>query len=147
MAEYGLRVNGAPPTDGMAMLVDVVQTPTDLAAPEGRYLFPALTDKQKERFFHYFSVADSAVMYGKTALQTGGAGKVAIVSVLPILTQEAKKEIEAENMLASSQKLKDSLDRLFREHKVIGFSWKTIEVSYYRARNSCQAVLVWRGVK
>ena len=55
MAEYGLRVNGAPPTDGMAMLVDVVQTPTDLAAPEGRYLFPTLTDKQKERFFHYFS--------------------------------------------------------------------------------------------
>lgn len=147
MAEYGLQVNGAPPTDGLAMLVDVVQTPTNPGAQEGRYLFPEMTAEQKERFFQYFSTADSAVMYGKTALQTGGAGKVAIVSVLPILTQEAKKEIEAENMLASSQKLKDSLDRLFRENKVIGFSWKTIEVDYYRARNSCQAVLVWRGVK
>lgn len=147
MAEYGLQVNGAPPIDGLAMLVDVVQTPVNIGAPEGRYLFPEMTAEQKERFFQYLSTADSAVMYGKTALQTGGAGKVAIVSVLPILTQEAKKEIEAENMLASSQKLKDSLDRLFRENKVIGFSWKTIEVDYYRARNSCQAVMVWRGVK
>lgn len=147
MADYGIQVNGAPPTDGLAMLVDVVQTPTNPGAPEGRYLFPEMTAEQKERFFQYFSTVDSAVMYGKTALQTGGAGKVAIVSVLPILTQEAKKEIEAEDMLASSQKLKGSLDRLFRENKVIGFSWKTIEVDYYRARNSCQAVLVWRGVK
>ena len=147
MAEYGLQVNGAPSTDGLAMLVDVVQTPVNIGAPEGRYLFPEMTDKQKERFYHYFSAVDSAVMYGKTALQTGGAGKVAIVAVLPILTQEAKDELKAENMLTGSQKVKDNLDRLFREHKVIGFSWKTLEVDYYRARNSCQAVLVWRGVK
>lgn len=147
MAEYGLQVNGAPPIDGLAMLVDVVQTPVNIGAPEGRYLFPEMTDKQKERFYHYFSIADSAVMYGKTALQTGGAGKVVIVGVAPILTEEAKKEIKAENMLATSQNLKDNLDRLFREHKVIGFSWKTSEVDYYRAFNSCQSVMVWRGVK
>lgn len=147
MADYGIQVNGAPPTDGLAMLVDVVQTPVNIGAPEGRYLFPEMTDKQKERFYHYFSAVDSAVMYGKTALQTGGAGKVAIVSVLPILTQEAMNEIKSENMLLQSQNLKYRLDEFYREHKIIGFSWKTIEVNYFDARNSCQAVMVWRGVK
>lgn len=147
MADYGIHVNGTPATDGLAMLVDVVQTPVNIGAPEGRYLFPEMTAEQKERFFQYFSISDSAVMYGKTALQTDGAGKVAIVGVLPILTEEAKKELAAESMLTRSQNLKDNLDRLFREHKVIGFSWKTLEVDYYRAYNSCQAVMVWRGLK
>lgn len=146
MAEYGLRVNGAPPTDGMAMLVDVVQTPTDLAAPEGRYLFPTLTDKQKERFFHYFSAVDSAVMYGKTALQTGGAGKVAIVTVMPIFDQDTIDRIKQEGLNQIHQE-KMRLDELARDNKILGFTWKTIEVDYYRAFNSCQAVMVWRGVK
>lgn len=145
MAEYGLQVNGAPPTDGLAMLVDVVQTPVNIGAPEGRYLFPEMTDKQKERFYHYFSAVDSAVMYGKTALQTGGAGKVAVVYVLPIFTQDEIDKFEKEGRHINS--LKDRLDELLREHKIIGFSWKTLEVDYFRARNSCQAVMVWRGVK
>nr|DAN41702.1 MAG TPA: hypothetical protein [Crassvirales sp.] len=145
MAEYGLQVNGAPPTDGLAMLVDVVQTPVNIGAPEGRYLFPEMTDKQKERFYHYFSAVDSAVMYGKTALQTGGAGKVAVVSLLPIFTQDEIDKVKKEGGRINS--LKDRLDELLREHKIIGFSWKTIEIDYYRAYNSCQAVMVWRGVK
>lgn len=139
MAEYGLRVNGAPPTDGMAMLVDVVQTPIDLAAPEGRYLFPALTDKQKERFFHYFSVVDSAVMYGKTALQPGGAGKVAVVVARPIFSQDVFQE--------DRQTLMSRLDELIRQGKMLGFTWKTIQIDYFDANGSCQAVMVWRGVK
>lgn len=145
MAEYGLRVNGAPPTDGLAMLVDVVQTPVNIGAPEGRYLFPEMTDKQKERFYHYFSAVDSAVMYGKTALQTGGAGKVAVVSLLPIFTQDEIDKVKKKGGHINS--LKDRLDELLREHKIIGFSWKTREVNYFNARNSCQAVMVWRGVK
>lgn len=139
MAEYGLRVNGAPPTDGMAMLVDVVQTPTDLAAPEGRYLFPTLTDKQRERFFHYFSVVDSAVMYGKTALQAGGAGKVAVVLVRPIFSQDVSQE--------DHQSLMSRQDELIRQGKMLGFTWKTIQIDYFGANGSCQAVMVWRGVK
>lgn len=145
MADYGIQVNGAPPIDGLAMLVDVVQTPTNLGAPEGRYLFPEMTDKQKERFYHYFSAVDSAVMYGKTALQTGGAGKVAVVILLPIFTQDEIDKVKKEGGHIS--RLKDRLDELLREHKIIGFSWKTIEIDYYRAYNSCQAVMVWRGVK
>lgn len=145
MAEYGLQVNGAPPTDGLAMLVDVVQTPVNIGAPEGRYLFPEMTDKQKERFYHYFSAVDSAVMYGKTALQTGGAGKVAVVSLLPIFTQDEIDKVKKEGGHINSWK--DRLDELLREHKIIGFSWKTREVNYFNARNSCQAVMVWRGVK
>lgn len=139
MAEYGLRVNGAPPTDGMAMLVDVVQTPTDLAAPEGRYLFPTLTDKQKERFFHYFSAVDSAVMYGKTTLQTSGAGKVAVVVVRPIFSQGV---FQGDDQILMSRR-----DELIRQGKMLGFTWKTIEVDYFDANGSCQAVMVWRGVK
>ena len=138
MAEYGLQVNGAPPTDGLAMLVDVVQTPVNIGAPEGRYLFPEMTDKQKERFYHYFSAVDSAVMYGKTALQTGGAGKVAVVSLLPIFTQDEIDKVKKEGGRINS--LKDRLDELLREHKIIGFSWKTIEIDYYRAYNSCQEI-------
>ena len=145
MAEYGLQVNGAPPTDGLAMLVDVVQTPVNIGAPEGRYLFPEMTDKQKERFYHYFSAVDSAVMYGKTALQPGGAGKVAVVYVLPIFTQDEIDKVKKEGGRINS--LKDRLDELLREHKIIGFSWKTLEVDYFRALNSCQAVMVWRGVR
>ena len=145
MAEYGLQVNGAPPTDGLAMLVDVVQTPVNIGAPEGRNLFPEMTDKQKERFYHYFSAVDSAVMYGKTALQTGGAGKVAVVSLLPIFTQDEIDKVKKEGGHINSWK--DRLDELLREHKIIGFSWKTREVNYFNARNSCQAVMVWRGVK
>lgn len=146
MAEYGLRVNGAPPTDGMAMLVDVVQTPVNIGAPEGRYLFPEMTDKQKERFYHYFSAVDSAVMYGKTALQTGGAGKVAIVTVMPIFDQDTIDRIKQEGLNQIHQE-KMRLDELARDNKILGFTWKTIEVDYYRAFNSCQAVMVWRGVK
>lgn len=146
MAEYGLRVNGAPPTDGLAMLVDVVQTPVNIGAPEGRYLFPEMTDKQKERFYHYFSAVDSAVMYGKTALQTGGAGKVAIVTVMPIFDQDTIDRIKQEGLNQIHQE-KMRLDELARDNKILGFTWKTIEVDYYRAFNSCQAVMVWRGVK
>lgn len=146
MAEYGLQVNGAPPTDGLAMLVDVVQTPVNVGAPEGRYLFPEMTDKQKERFYHYFSAVDSAVMYGKTALQTGGAGKVAVVTVLPIFTQDVIDRIKKEG-LQQTNNVRDRLDELLREHKIIGFSWKTLELNYFDALNSCQAVMVWRGVK
>lgn len=147
MATYGLHVNDAPATDGLAMLVDVVQTPTKPGAPEGRYLFPEMTAEQKERFYHYFTLVDSVVMYGKTALQTGGAGKASIVSVIPILTQEAMNQIKSENLLQQRRSLKDRLDEFYKEHKIIGFSWETIEIDYYRARNSCQAVMVWRGVK
>lgn len=146
MAEYGLHVNGAPPTDGLAMLVDVVQTPINVGAPEGRYLFPEMTDKQKERFYHYFSAVDSAVMYGKTALQTGGAGKVAIVTVMPIFDQDTIDRIKQEGLNQIHQE-KMRLDELARDNKILGFTWKTIEVDYYRAFNSCQAVMVWRGVK
>lgn len=134
MADYGIQVNGAPPTDGLAMLVDVVQTPVNVGAPEGRYLFPTLTDEQKKRFYHYFSAVDSTVMYGKTALQTGGAGKVQIVQVFPILENDASI---------------DGLDMndVFRSNKVVSFRWKTVEIDYYHAYGSCQAVMVWRGVK
>lgn len=134
MADYGIQVNGAPPTDGLAMLVDVVQTPVNIGAPEGRYLFPTLTDEQKKRFYHYFSAVDSTVMYGKTALQTGGAGKVQIVQVSPILENDASI---------------DGLDMndVVRSNKVVGFRWKTVEIDYYHAYGSCQAVMVWRGVK
>lgn len=145
MAEYGLRVNGAPPTDGLAMLVDVVQTPINVGAPEGRYLFPTLTDEQKKRFYHYFSAVDSAVMYGKTALQTGGAGKVAVVSLLPIFAQDEIDKVKKEGGHVND--LKDRLDELLKAHKILGFSWKTLEMDYFRALNSCQAVMVWRGVK
>ena len=134
MADYGIQVNGAPPTDGLAMLVDVVQTPVNVGAPEGRYLFPTLTDEQKKRFYHYFSAVDSTVMYWKTALQTGGAGKVQIVQVFPILENDASI---------------DGLDMndVFRSNKVVSFRWKTVEIDYYHAYGSCQAVMVWRGVK
>jgi hypothetical protein len=130
----------------MAMLVDVVQTPVNIGAPEGRYLFPEMTDKQKERFYHYFSAVDSAVMYGKTALQTGGAGKVAIVTVMPIFDQDTIDRIKQEGLNQIHQE-KMRLDELARDNKILGFTWKTIEVDYYRAFNSCQAVMVWRGVK
>lgn len=146
MAEYGLQVNGAPPTDGMVMLVDVVQTPVNIGAPEGRYLFPEMTDKQKERFYHYFSAVESAVMYGKTALQTGGAGKVAIVAVMPIFDQDTIDRIKQKGLIQIHQE-KMRLDELARDNKILGFTWKTIEVDYYRAFNSSQAVMVWRGVK
>jgi len=128
------------------MLVDVVQTPVNIGAPEGRYLFPEMTDKQKERFYHYFSAVDSAVMYGKTALQTGGAGKVAIVTVMPIFDQDTIDRIKQEGLNQIHQE-KMRLDELARDNKILGFTWKTIEVDYYRAFNSCQAVMVWRGVK
>lgn len=145
MADYGIQVNGAPPTDGLAMLVDVVQTPINVGAPEGRYLFPTLTDEQKKRFYHYFSAVDSAVMYGKTALQTGGAGKVAVVSLFPIFAQDEIDKVKKEGGHINS--LKDRLDELLKAHKILGFSWKTLEGDYFRALNSCQAVMVWRGVK
>ena len=142
MTDYGIQVNGAPPTDGLAMLVDVVQTPTNLGAPEGRYLFPGMTDKQKERFYHYFSAVDSTVMYGKTALQMGGAGKVAVVQVLPIFTQDV-----LQGDIQRLDNARNNLDELVRANKMLGFSWETIEIDYYRAYGSCQAVMVWRGVK
>lgn len=143
MAGYGIQVNGAPPTDGLAMLVDVVQTPVNIGAPEGRYLFPTLTDEQKKRFYHYFSAVDSAVMYGKTALQPGGAGKVAVVKVYPLFTQDVMDIMKREGF----HKVSMRLNELARENKIVGFSWKTFEVDYFRAINSCQAVMVWRGVK
>lgn len=143
MADYGIQVNGAPPTDGLAMLVDVVQTPVNVGAPEGRYLFPGMTDKQKERFYQYFSLVDSALMYGKTALATGGAGKVAMVIVYPIFTQDVMDEMKRVGYSQINQRL----DELARENKIVGFTWKTLVVNYYLALNSCQAVMIWRGVK
>lgn len=143
MAEYGLHINGALPTDGLAMLVDVVKTPINVGAPEGRYLFPEMTDKQKERFYHYFSAVDSAIMYGKTALQTGGTGEALVVMVMPIFTQDVIDKAKNDR----SYSIKDHLDELLRNHKVIGFSWRTKKIRYFDAVNSCQAVMVWRGVK
>lgn len=143
MNTYGLIVDRAPPNEGMAMLVDVVQTPTNLDSPEGRYLFPDLTNEQKERFYHYFSAVDSAIMYGKTALQTGGAGEVLVVMVFPIFTQDVIDKAKNDR----SYIIKDHLDELLKNHKVIGFSWRTKEIRYFDAVNSCQAVMVWRGVK
>lgn len=143
MNTYGLIVDRAPPNEGMAMLVDVVQTPTNLDSPEGRYLFPDLTNEQKERFYHYFSAVDSAIMYGKTALQTGGAGEVLVVMVMPIFTQDVIDKAKNDR----SYIIKDHLDELLKNHKVIGFSWRTQKIRYFDAVNSCQAVMVWRGVK
>nr|DAS09038.1 MAG TPA: hypothetical protein [Caudoviricetes sp.] len=134
MAEYGLHVNGSPPTDGLSMLVDLVTLPTSQSAKEGEYFFPEMTDEQKGRFFHYFSPVDTAVMYGKTALQLNGAGKIQIVRVSPILKNGAAI---------------DGLDmnEVFRSNKVAGFRWKAMEVDYFLASDSCQAVMVWRGVR
>lgn len=134
MVEYGLHVNGSPPTDGLAMLVDLVTLPTSQSAKEGEYFFPEMTDEQNGRFFHYFSTIDTVVMYGKTALQLNGAGKIQIVRVSPILKNGAAI---------------DGLDmnEVFRSNKVAGFRWKTLEVDYFLASDSCQAVMVWRGVR
>lgn len=134
MAEYGLHVNGSPPTYGLSMLVDLVTLPTSQSTKEGEYFFPEMTDEQNGRFFHYFSTVDTAVMYGKTALQLNGAGKIQIVRVSLILKNGASI---------------DGLDmnEVFRNNKVSGFRWKMIEVDYFLAVDSCQAVMVWRGVK
>lgn len=143
MNTYGLIVDRAPPNEGMAMLVDVIQTPTNLDSPEGRYLFPDLTNEQKERFYHYFSAVDSAIMYGKTALQIGGAGEALVVMLMPIFTQDVIDKAKNDR----SYIIKDHLDELLKNHKVIGFSWRTKKIPYFDAVNSCQAVMVWRGVK
>lgn len=43
----------------------------------------------------------------------------------------------------------DGLDmnEVFRSNKVAGFRWKAMEVDYFLASDSCQAVMVWRGVR
>lgn len=134
MADYGIRVNGAPPTDGLAMLVDVVQTPLGTS---GSYILPAMNEEQHQYFYHYLTFVYADLTYGKVVRPKGGSEQERCVLV----------EVEGGGDGQIERGFPSALDRPFSEAVIRRFRWETALRDAEKIGISIERVLVWRGVK
>lgn len=68
---YGLHINGKPPFEGIAMLVEVIRTPLGSG---GEYRYPILNHEQSKEYHHIATMIWTDASYGKAIWSDGQNG-------------------------------------------------------------------------